>query len=324
MTDTSTTSQTTSASTTGTGGATDHGFSVRPLGQHIGAEIRGLDLSRELAPDTVARIRELLNRHKALVFKNTGLTTDEEQSRFAEHFGPLTAAHPTVRFTGQSSSNVLPVDSESSVANKWHTDVTFVINPPQLSTLRSVVLPEYGGETLIANAAAAYADLPEELRGFAERLWAVHSNDSDYVRPDRVTSDAERSYQEQFVSSAFRTVHPVVRVHPLSGERGLFIGAFAQRLKILGVTAEESLDILRILQRHVTKPEYVVRVTWEPEQLVLFDNRITQHYAIDNYDRQPRKLNRITVAGDVPVNVKGERSYSVEGDSSDYSQIVEP
>ncbi|MCP3427173.1 TauD/TfdA family dioxygenase [Rothia sp. AR01] len=299
------------------------GLAVRRLGQHIGAEVRGLDLSGPLDPATVARVRELLHEHKALVFKDAGVTTDEEQARFAAHFGPLTAAHPTVRFTGQSSLNVLPVDSESSVANKWHTDVTFVLNPPQLSTLRAVVLPDYGGETLIANAAAAYAGLPEELRRFADTLWAVHSNDSDYVRPDRVTSDAERSYQEQFVSSAFRTAHPVVRVHPLSGERGLFIGAFAQRLRILGVTAEESLDILRILQRHVTRPEHVVRVAWEPGQLVLFDNRITQHYAIDNYDRSPRKLNRITVAGDVPAAVDGRRSYALEGDASDYSPVVE-
>lgn len=298
-------------------------FSVRKIGQYTGAEIRGLDLSGDLSDDVVGRLRGLVNEHKALVIKDAGIHSDDAQAHFASHFGPLTKAHPTVRFEGQDSTNVLPVDSESSVANKWHTDVTFVVNPPQLSTLRSIKLPEYGGETLIANSVAAYEGLPEELRRFADTLWALHSNDSDYVRPDKVTSDAERSYQEQFVSSDFRTVHPVVRVHPLTGEKGLFIGAFAQRLKILGVTPEESLDILRIFQRHITKPEYIVRVVWEPNQLVLFDNRATQHYAIDNYDRAPRKLNRITVAGDIPRGADGTRSYAVEGDSSDYSPVVD-
>lgn len=297
-------------------------FSVRKIGQYTGAEIRGLDLSGDLPEGVVGRIRELLNEHKALVFKDAGVHGDEAQAHFASHFGPLTKAHPTVRFEGQDSKNVLPVDSESSVANKWHTDVTFVVNPPQASTLRSIKLPDYGGETLITNTVAAYNGLPEELRAFADTLWAVHSNDSDYVRPDKVTSDAERSYQDQFVSSTFRAVHPVVRIHPLTGQKGLFIGAFAQRLKILGVTAEESLDLLRIFQRHITKPEYIVRVAWEPDQLVLFDNRATQHYAIDNYDRAPRKLNRITVAGDIPQGADGGRSYAVEGDSSDYSPVV--
>ncbi|MDQ0675801.1 alpha-ketoglutarate-dependent taurine dioxygenase [Pseudarthrobacter siccitolerans] len=95
----------------------------------------------------------------------------------------------------------------------------------------------------------------------------------------------------------------MVRVHPLTGERGLFIGGFAQRLRIAGVSNTESKDILRILQAYITRPENVVRVNWEPDQLVLFDNRINQHYAPDNYDRQPRKLNRVTIAGDVPLGV---------------------
>ncbi|WP_051687967.1 TauD/TfdA dioxygenase family protein [Curtobacterium sp. S6] len=314
---------TTTAHSPNTSHAADSGLTVRRLGHHIGAEITGADLSTPPAPDLVEKIRGLLNEHKALIFKESGVSTNEQQADFAASFGPLTTAHPTVRFDGPDSKNILPVDSESSVANKWHTDVTFVINPPQASTLRAVTLPEYGGETLIANAAAAYAGLPEELRNFADSLWAVHSNESDYVRPDTVTSEAERSYQKQFVSSSFATAHPVVRVHPLTGERGLFIGAFAQRLKILGVTSEESLDILRIFQRHVTRPEYVVRVAWEPGQLVLFDNRITQHYAIDNYGRAPRTLKRVTVAGDIPRSVDGRSSYSLEGDSSDYSPVVE-
>lgn len=302
--------------------ATTTRLHLTKLGQHIGARVEGLDLSGPLDRDTVTEIRAALNEHKALVLRDAGISTDDQQEAFAAHFGPLTTAHPTVTYDGQVKKTVLPVDSEETVANRWHTDVTFVVNPPQLSTLRAVVLPPYGGETLIANAAAAYASLPEELQRLAETLWAEHTNDSDYIKPRAVETAKEEQYQQAFVSQTFRTVHPVVRVHPLTGEKGLFIGAFAQRLRILGVSPYESADLLRLFQEHVTRPEHVVRVTWEPGQVVVFDNRITQHYAIDNYDRAPRKLNRITVAGDVPTGVDGRRSYSLEGDSSHYSQVV--
>ena len=299
------------------------GLRITKLGQHIGARIEGLDLSGPLDPDTVTAIRAALNEHKALIVRRAGITTDEQQEAFAAHFGPLTTAHPTVTFHEGAPKTVLPVDSEESVANQWHTDVTFVVNPPQLSTLRAVVLPPYGGETLIANAAAAYASLPAELQRLADTLWAEHTNASDYIRPRTVRGEKEQQYQQAFVSQTFRTAHPVVRVHPLTGEKGLFIGAFAQRLRLLGVSPYESADLLRTFQAHITRPEHVVRVSWEPGQVVVFDNRITQHYAIDNYDRAPRKLNRITVAGDIPVGVDGQRSYGLEGDSSHYSPVVE-
>ncbi|GAA4695406.1 TauD/TfdA family dioxygenase [Kocuria gwangalliensis] len=309
--------------TTAPATTTDTGLRLKKLGQHIGARIEGLDLSGPLEEGTVSAIRAALNEHKALVFTDAGISSDAQQEAFAAHFGPLTTAHPTVTFHEGTPKTVLPVDSEESVANQWHTDVTFVINPPQISTLRAVVLPTYGGETLIANTAAAYKSLPRELQHLAQTLWAEHTNASDYIRPRTVQGEKEQQYQQAFVSQTFRTVHPVVRVHPLTGEKGLFIGAFAQRLRILGVSAHESADLLRLLQAHVTRPEHVVRVGWEPGQVVVFDNRITQHYAIDNYDRAPRKLNRITVAGDVPVGVHGQRSHSLEGDSSQYSPIVE-
>ncbi|PYI40292.1 taurine dioxygenase [Arthrobacter psychrolactophilus] len=291
------------------------------LGSRIGAEIRGLDLSGPLSEARVAAIRSALNAHKALVFREANIGTDEDQVRFASHFGPLTAAHPTVASV-DGAANVLPVDSENGSANTWHTDVTFVHNPPQASTLRSITLPPYGGETLIASTAAAYQDLPEELRAFADTLWAVHTNDYDYSVPKNLehTNAAER--RAEFTRQIFESVHPVVRVHPLTGERGLFIGGFAQRLRIVGLSNTESKDIIRLLQAYVTRPENIVRVDWEPNQVVLFDNRITQHYAPDNYDGSPRTLNRVTIAGEVPVNITGQPSQSVQGDSTSYSVIA--
>ncbi|WP_019065595.1 TauD/TfdA dioxygenase family protein [Streptomyces hokutonensis] len=292
---------------------------IQKVTAHIGARVSGVDINKPLDSEQVTAIREALNIHKALVFDDVHLD-DEGQEAFARHFGDLTTAHPTVPAV-DGAPNVLPVDSERGRANHWHTDVTFVLNPPQASTLRSITVPPYGGETLIASSAAAYRDLPEPLRALADTLWAEHTNDYDYAVPDEEIDDEKAAQRAQFTSIKFRTVHPVVRVHPLTGERGLFIGGFAQR--VVGLSKDESRKILDLLQAYVTRPENILRHRWSPNQLVLFDNRITQHYAIDNYDDQPRRLNRVTVAGDVPVGIEGKESYSIEGDASHYTSVAE-
>ena len=292
---------------------------LRKITGRIGAQVRDIDINGDLDAATVSAIRDALNEHKVLVFDGVHLD-DEGQERFAGYFGPLTSAHPTVPSV-EGAPNVLPVDSEQGKANHWHTDVTFVVNPPQASTLRSIVLPPYGGETLIANSGAAYRDLPDPLRILADTLLAVHTNDYDYAIPEESIDQDERERREVFRSTRYETVHPVVRVHPLTGERGLFIGGFAQR--IVGLSGGESRDLLRLLQSYVTRPENVLRHRWSAHQLVLFDNRITQHYAIDNYDGLPRRLNRVTVAGDVPIGIDGQLSYSISGDASHYTPRVE-
>ncbi|HEY4454476.1 MAG TPA: TauD/TfdA family dioxygenase [Pseudonocardiaceae bacterium] len=299
--------------------STDVALDIQKVTGRIGAQVRGVDLSADLDLATVTAIRSALNEHKALVFDDVDLD-DAGQQRFAARFGPLTSAHPTIAAV-DGAPNVLPVDSERGRANHWHTDVTFVLNPPQASTLRSIVIPPYGGETLIANAATAYRDLPEPLRAFADTLRAVHTNDYDYAQPPESLDEAERERRQIFTSIRYQTAHPVVRVHPLTGERGLFIGGFAQR--IAGLSAGESREILRLLQSYVTRPENILRWRWSPNQLVLFDNRITQHYAVDNYDGLPRRLHRVTVAGDVPVGVDGQRSHSIEGDATHYTPLAE-
>ena len=282
---------------------------IRKIGGRIGAEVTGADLTGSV---DFAEINAALLEHKALVFRGAGLD-DEGQIAFASRFGALTRAHPTVPSV-DGQPNVLPVDGEEGVrSNQWHTDVTFVRTPPKVSTLRALVVPPYGGNTLIADSAAAYRDLPDELREFADRLWAVHTNDYDYALP-RVNTEAASEYRKVFVSTRYRTGHPVVRVHPETGERGLFIGGFAQR--IVGLNGGESRDILRILQAYVTRPENILRVAWNPGDLVVFDNRATQHYAPDDYGDQPRRLHRVTVAGDAPAGIDGKESYVIEGDEA--------
>lgn len=281
---------------------------VEPLTPTIGAEVRGVDL---LDPD-LAALNAALLEYKALVFRGANLD-DEGHIAFASRFGVLTKAHPTVPSV-EGQPNVLPVNGEEGVrSNHWHTDVTFVRTPPKITTLRAVVVPPYGGNTLIANAAAAYRDLPAELREFADRLWAVHTNDYDYALP-RTNADKAAEYRKVFLATRYRTGHPVVRVHPESGEHGLFIGDFAQR--IVGLTGDESRAILRIFQAYVTRPENILRVAWNPGDLVVFDNRSTQHYAPDDYGDRPRRLHRVTVAGDAPIGVDGKESYVIEGDNA--------
>jgi taurine dioxygenase len=287
------------------------GLDLNRIGGRIGAEVSGVDLNA-LDDGLFKAINSALLEHKALIFRGAGLD-DEGQIAFASRFGALTRAHPTVPSV-DGQPNILPVDGEEGIrSNNWHTDVTFVRTPPKVSTLRALVVPPYGGNTLIANAAAAYRDLPQQLRDFADRLWAVHTNDYDYALPRNNAAKAAE-YRKVFVSTRYQTGHPVVRVHPESGERGLFIGGFAQR--IVGLSGTESRDILRILQAYVTRPENILRVAWNPGDLVVFDNRITQHYAPDDYGDQPRRLHRVTVAGDAPAAIGGETSFVIEGDEA--------
>ncbi|MFG3108779.1 TauD/TfdA dioxygenase family protein [Streptomyces tendae] len=218
---------------------------------------------------------------------------DEGRQAFVHAFGDLTTAHPTVGAV-DGVPNVLPVDSERGRANHWHTDVTFVLNPPQATSLRSLTVPPYGGETLIASSAGAYRDLPEPLRRLADGLWAEHTNDYDYAVADEDIDTEKAAQRSRFTSIKYRTAHPVVRVHPLTGERGLFMGGFAQR--IVGLPVGESRKLL--------------------------DDRITQHYAVDNCDGRPRRLHRVTLAGPVPVGVEGKESYSIEGDASHYTPVA--
>jgi taurine dioxygenase len=290
------------------------GFDIRKVGGRIGAEVVGVDL-RDLSETVFAEIHTALLKHKALAFRGQELT-DADQLAFASRFGPLTGAHPTVPSV-QGQPQVLPVDGEEGIrANQWHTDVTFVRTPPKASTLRSLVVPPYGGNTLIANSGTAYRDLPTELREFADRLWAVHTNDYDYVRPSTADPSKADEYRKVFISTKYRTAHPVVRVHPESGERNLYIGGFAQ--SIVGLSPREGRAILEIFQSYVTRPENIFRWQWAPGDLVLFDNRITQHYAPDDYGDLPRRLHRVTVAGDAPVGVDGRESYLIEGDDASH------
>ena len=286
---------------------------VTKLGSRIGARVDGMRLGGDVAPAVVEKIREALLTHKVIFFRHQHHLDDEQQLAFAGLLGtPI--GHPAAAVLAAENAPVItPIDSEYGKATRWHTDVTFVANYPAASILRAVTLPRYGGSTLWASTAAAYDDLPDPLKCLVENLWALHTNRYDYVTPESVESmtDAQRAFRQAFEKPDFRTEHPVVRVHPETGERTLLLGDFVR--SFVGLDSYESTVLLELLHRRITMPENTIRWDWEPGDVAMWDNRATQHRAIDDYDGQYRLMHRVTLMGDVPVSVHGQRSRVVSG-----------
>jgi taurine dioxygenase len=291
---------------------------VVKLGAHIGARIDGVNLAGDLDGSTAAAINTALLEHKVIFFREQYDLDDQGQVAVARLLGTPTAAHPTVTSRGD---RLLPIDSRYDKANSWHTDVTFVDRIPKASLLRAVTLPSYGGTTTWASTEAAYDQLPAPLRALAENLWATHTNRYDYASPRDFTAE-ERQYRDEFLSDYYETEHPVVRIHPETGKRVLLLGQFVKRF--VGLGSAESAALLHLLQARVTKLENTIRWNWEQGDLAIWDNRATQHYAVSDYDDQFRMLNRVTLAGDIPVGVDGRRSRVIAGDASQYSDVVDP
>jgi alpha-ketoglutarate-dependent taurine dioxygenase len=286
---------------------------VTKLGSRIGARVDGVRLGGDLDPATVEQVHQALLAHKVIFFRGQHHLDDAEQLAFAGLLGtPI--GHPAAAFLAANNAPIItPINSEYGKATRWHTDVTFAANYPKASILRAVTLPGYGGSTLWASTAAAYEYLPEPLKYLVENLWALHSNRFDYITPESQSSmtDAQKAFRQAFEKKEFQTEHPVVRVHPETGERTLLAGDFVRNF--VGLDSHESAVLFELLQRRITQPENTIRWNWEPGDVAIWDNRATQHRAIDDYDNQPRLMHRVTLMGDVPVGVHGERSRVVSG-----------
>ncbi|WP_067432404.1 TauD/TfdA dioxygenase family protein [Nocardioides jensenii] len=296
-------------------------LTVQKLGGRIGARIDGVTLGADLGDETVATIRAALLEHKVVFFRGQEHLDDKGHIAFAEQLGSLTTAHPTVN-TGSARVFTLTAD-KGMAANSWHTDVTFVDRIPAISILRGVVIPEYGGTTNWANTVTAYESLPTSLRALVDNLWAVHTNDYDYGEHTEngvVVDQQDKQFsRSDFVSTTFETEHPVVRVHPETGERSLVLGHFVK--KFVGLNQKESAILFNLLQDRVTKLENTIRWTWQKGDVAMWDNRATQHYAVADFDTQPREVRRITVAGDIPVGIDGRRSIPITGDAGSFSDV---
>jgi taurine dioxygenase len=288
---------------------------IAPVTGSIGAEIRGVQLSGDLDAATVQAIHAALVRHKVIFFRDQDHLDDAEHEAFAGLFGDP-VAHPTVP-VADGSRYLLELDSrEGYAASSWHTDVTFVDAYPKGSILRALTIPEAGGDTLWANTEAAYDSLPEPLRQLVNTLRAVHTNDYDYATVlGNASEDAElnrarqSSHREVFASTVYETEHPVVRVHPVSGQRSLILGHFLKNF--VGLNQADTARLFNILQDHVTRPENVVRWRWRKGDVAFWDNQATQHRAVADFGLQRRTLRRATVAGDVPLGIDGRASRIV-------------
>jgi taurine dioxygenase len=293
---------------------------VTQVGGLIGAIVGGIRVGGDVDPAALAELRAALLRHRVVFLRDQQHATDADQLAFAELLGEVTKPHPTVTGDGQA---ILPIDSEQGKANSWHTDVTFVDRVPAISILRAITLPPYGGTTVWANTVEAYRRLHPALQALVANLRAVHSNLYDYAaqRPQIGGVDVrEKAYREEFRHLEFETEHPVVRIHPETGEPSLLLGHFVRHFT--GLSSVDSGDLFRLLQRQVTRLENTVRWSWRPGDIAIWDNRATQHYAVADYDDLPRLLHRITIAGPIPVGISGDTSVVRKGDASFYSSLA--
>jgi taurine dioxygenase len=288
---------------------------VRPLSGTIGAEIRGLDLKGPLDSRTVDAIRQTLLRYRVVFFPGAHLEPAEHVA-FATNFGEVTPAHPVIPgiegfpevFEIDYSATAKLTAAYGDVAKNrkysgggisWHTDVTFVERPPLGSILNAVVIPPSGGDTMWSDQVAAYRGLSEPIRSFIGGLTAVHDGSAQFGAILKGLPEAG-----EWDNAPYRELspveHPVVRVHPETQERALFVNpGFTSHIK--GLSAEESDTLLGFLYAHSVRPEYVVRYHWQAGDLGFWDNRVTQHAVVGDYGDQHRLIQRVTLKGDAPA-----------------------
>jgi alpha-ketoglutarate-dependent taurine dioxygenase len=283
---------------------------VSPLTGTLGAEIRGVDLRTALDEATVAQIRRLWLRHKVVFFPEQHLAP-AEQVAFARRFGALTAAHPVMPAVLPDHPEVLVIDNErvqtrpEFVAMRrrdrevgWHTDVTFMATPPVGSVLASQIVPAAGGDTLWADGEAAYASLDEPLRRLVDGLTALHDGTPSFGG----FLDAGYAIEWDGVRrTALEPVeHPVVRTHPETGRKCLFVNA-SYTVGFEGMTEEESRPLLHFLFEQGHRPEFTCRFRWTDGAVAFWDNRCVKHLAIKDSGPFRRLMRRVQIAGDKPV-----------------------
>ena len=267
-------------------------FELVPQGRLIGAEIRGISLAEPIGPELFAELDRALLEWKVLFFRDQPLTP-AQHCAFAGLWGEL-EIHPflshgdvpqVVRFSKGADS----VGTE----NIWHTDVTWRERPALGSVLRAVEVPERGGDTMWADMAAAYDLLPAAVKERIDTMTAVH----DFTLAFGRNLDPEQLAAKRREFPAVE--HPVVRTHPVTGRRTLFVNAvFTDR--IVGLPDDESEELLALLFRQATVPEYQARLRWEPNTIAFWDNRATQHYALSDYHPDVRVMERAAILGDRP------------------------
>ncbi|MAT95332.1 MAG: taurine dioxygenase [Halioglobus sp.] len=272
-------------------------FDVTPIAGALGAEIRGIDLREELQPQQAAQIRRLLVEHQVIFFRDQDIAP-ARQKALALTFGPL-QTHPAYD-TVPGFPEITILESTAQRPTKieaWHSDMTFRRHPPMGTVLRSVVVPPRGGDTLWASMTAAYDGLSAPLRRLLEGLEAVH--DFSHGFRESLAEPGGRERLAEAVAANPPVRHPVIRTHPESGKKVLFVNSLFTT-HIEGLPRPESDALLDFLFTHVSTAEYSCRFRWEPHSIAIWDNRSTQHKPVNDYFPAHRMLHRITIDGDRP------------------------
>jgi alpha-ketoglutarate-dependent taurine dioxygenase len=294
--------------------ATHQHIEARPLAAAMGAEICGVDAA-SITPDQFDELRQALFRHKMIYLRRQQLT-HAEQETFSLRFGPFAEDAYTQGVPGHR--NVHPLIKQADDRSRmvfgegWHTDSPFLAQPPSITILYSIEIPPIGGDTTWANSALAYAALSDTYRRMIDGLKvqfslrdvlksvhdAVETGDSPIGRL-AATRDAER-LSDDLLRKIRGNAHPMVRTHPETGEKALYVDP-SYGVGIEGMSPEESAPILHFLTEHLTQPAFTCRLRWEPNTLVLWDNRLCVHQAYNDYQGYRRELYRTTVSGETPV-----------------------
>ena len=274
-------------------------FHIEPLSGAIGAELLGIDLAKGLDEVTVAAIRQALLEHLVIFFRDQDLTP-ERHVAFAKRFGE-TVDYPMLKPLEGHPDIVQVIKLEHERVNfggLWHSDMAYTARPPLGTVLCARELPPRGGDTLFANMILAYESLSDGLRELLSGLRAVNSSGKAAVsatRADRLKTDARMSSEE-----VLEAVHPVVRRHPETGRKLLYVNP-AHTIRFEGMSEAESAPLLHFLFAHQTKPEFTCRFRWRPGSVAFWDNRACQHNPVNDYHGYRRVMHRVTIAGDAPA-----------------------
>jgi taurine dioxygenase len=275
---------------------------VEPLTPVLGAVVAGVTLEPGIDDATVATIRAALLDHKVLFFRGQSLDA-ADLTKLATRFGEPTPAHP-VEPAVEGHPEVLALDSEEGArADVWHSDLTYQERPPLGAMLHAETVPDVGGDTVWVDMCAAYQALSPTLRSFLEGLTATHSS----TKADGffATRDATGGAKAMANAAAPPMRHPVVRVHPETGKRSVFVNPLFT-IKIDGLRRAESDALLAVVQDVATRPDGMVRWRWEAGDLAFWDNRCTMHYALRDFGDARRNMLRVALEGDRPVGVSAE------------------
>jgi taurine dioxygenase len=269
-------------------------FEVRPVTPAIGAEIHGLDVARPCHADTLAALEDAWLRHKVLFFRDQRHATTDEHVAFCRQLGPL-ETHPFAPSKPgyPEVMTVIANQYRRGNENTWHSDVTWREEPSRGSMLRAIQVPPVGGDTLFADMEAAFDGLDAELQERCAGLRAVH--DLTSVAASIAGPEAARALGARYPP----VEHPVIRTHPTTGRRSIYVNA-AFTTHVVGLPRAESDELLQHLYRQAVIPEYQCRLRWEPGTVALWDNRCVQHYATSDYWPAERVMERVTIAGDRP------------------------